>query len=59
MTDDDADEKLSDRLEAWLGGDGRKTMSGLVETFGPQSFAIVFVIAMVMQYYLRRREDVL
>jgi hypothetical protein len=38
--------RLSDQLEAWLGSDRRKTVGDLVETFGPGSFAILFVILM-------------
>jgi hypothetical protein len=46
--DDEEPAPLSDRLDDWLGGDHRKTMCGLVETFGPQSFAVVFVILMAL-----------
>src|SRR5215210_1204948 len=38
--------KLSAQLEGWLGSGQRKTIGGLVETFGPQSFAIAFVVLM-------------
>jgi hypothetical protein len=37
---------LSDRLEEWLEGDGDKSLGDLVATFGPQSFAILFVVLM-------------
>jgi hypothetical protein len=42
---DDAEEpaRLSERLDGWLDSDHPKNVAGLVETFGPQSFAIVFV----------------
>jgi hypothetical protein len=40
----DAQGKLSDELERWLAGDGDKTLGGLVETFGPRSFALLFVL---------------
>jgi hypothetical protein len=37
-------QKLSDELEAWLDGDGDKTLGGLVNTFGEKSFAVLFVL---------------
>ncbi len=48
MDDEEHEEqpKLSDQLEGWLGGDAPKTVGGLVDTFGPQSFAILFVVLM-------------
>ena len=42
------DEPLSDRVEAWLTGSQRKTMGDLVDRFGPQSFAILFVVLMAV-----------
>ena len=36
--------KLSDELEAWLSGEGDKTLGGLVAAFGEKSFAILFVL---------------
>jgi len=36
--------KLSDQLERWLGGDGDKTLGGLIELFEEKSFAILFVL---------------
>ncbi len=36
--------KFSDELEAWLRGDGRKTVGGLIEVFGGKSFAVLFVL---------------
>lgn len=47
MADDgDREAALSTELEAWFGQPGRKTIGNLVETFGPQSFAILFVVLM-------------
>ena len=34
---------LGDELEAWLKGDGEKTLGSLVQAFGDKSFAILFV----------------
>jgi hypothetical protein len=36
--------RLSDQLETWMSSDRRKTIGDLVETFGPGSFAVLFVI---------------
>ncbi len=49
LTADPADattepQKLSDELEQWLGGEGDKTLGGLVTTFGEKSFAVLFVL---------------
>ena len=44
--DDVTPEPLSDRLQAWLEADGVKSLGALVSTFGPQSFAILFVVLM-------------
>jgi hypothetical protein len=41
-------EELSDRVEAWLTGSHRKTMGDLVDRFGPQSFAVLFVVLMAV-----------
>jgi hypothetical protein len=38
------DEALSESLQRWLGGDGEKTVGGLIELFEEKSFAILFVI---------------
>jgi hypothetical protein len=48
--DDAGDEEppLSDRLEAWLTGDHEKTTGDLVDRFGTQSFAILFVILLAV-----------
>jgi hypothetical protein len=35
---------LGDQLEAWLNGDGEKTLGSLVKAFGDKSFAILFVL---------------
>ncbi len=35
---------LSDEIEAWLGSDGPNTVGGLVDQFGPRSFAVLFVV---------------
>jgi len=40
------EEKVSDRLERWLEGEGTKTLGSLIELFGERSFAIVFVLLM-------------
>jgi hypothetical protein len=37
-------QKLSDQLEAWLTGEGDKTLGGLVGAFGEKSFAVLFVL---------------
>src|SRR4051812_127752 len=36
--------KVSDELEGWLNGDGRKTVGGLIELFEEKSFALLFVL---------------
>ena len=36
--------KVSDELERWLGGDGRKTVGGLIDLFEEKSFALLFVL---------------
>jgi hypothetical protein len=36
--------KASEELEAWLEGDGDKTLGGLVATFDEKSFAFLFVL---------------
>jgi hypothetical protein len=36
--------KVSDELEAWLSGDGDKSLGGLIEVFQQKSFAILFVL---------------
>ena len=39
---------LSDELDAWLRGEGDKTLGGLIEVFEQRSFAIVFVLLMAV-----------
>jgi len=39
---------LSDRLSEWLEGDGPKTIGGLCDVFGPQSFAVLFVVLLAL-----------
>jgi hypothetical protein len=48
MPDDGDDESapLSNRLDTWLSRPGEKSLGDLVETFGPQSFALLFVLLM-------------
>jgi hypothetical protein len=38
------EEGLSDELERWLRSDAEKTLGGLIDLFGPKSFAIMFVL---------------
>jgi hypothetical protein len=40
--------KLSDRLDAWLRGDGPKTLDSLIALFGEKGFAILFVILLAV-----------
>ncbi|HUR73273.1 MAG TPA: exopolysaccharide biosynthesis protein [Sporichthya sp.] len=40
------DEPLSDRLQTWLRADGPKSIGGLLDHFGPQAFAVAFVLLM-------------
>jgi hypothetical protein len=40
--------KLSDELERWLNSDAEKTLGGLIELFGPKSFAIMFVLLLAV-----------
>src|SRR3954463_10084537 len=37
-------EKLSDRLEEWLGGNQPKTIGNLIDLFEEKSFAVLFVL---------------
>ena len=37
-------ERLSDQLATWMAADGRRTIGELVDTFGPRSFAVAFVV---------------
>jgi hypothetical protein len=36
--------KVSEELERWLGGDGDKTLGGLIELFEEKAFALLFVL---------------
>jgi hypothetical protein len=36
--------RVSDDIQRWLEGDGDKTLGGLMDVFGPKSFAILFVL---------------
>ena len=38
------DRPVSDQLQAWLDGDGPKTVDGLIDLFGRKSFAMLFVL---------------
>src|SRR2546423_10485483 len=40
--------KISVELEDWFESDRKKTIGDLVETFGPRSFAILFVVLMAL-----------
>jgi len=42
------EQKVSLQLEEWLYSDRKKTIGDLVETFGPRSFAILFVVLMAL-----------
>src|SRR3954452_20362791 len=39
----DAPLRISDELQGWLDGDGKKTIGGLIEGFDKRAFAIIFV----------------
>src|SRR3954452_79333 len=39
-----APEKVSDQMERWLGGDGDKTLGGLIDVFEEKSFALIFIL---------------
>lgn len=41
-------EKVSVELEQWLERDHKKTIGDLVDTFGPRSFAILFIVLMAL-----------
>lgn len=40
--------KLSDELEAWLTGEGEKTLGALIGTFGDKSFAVLLVLLLAV-----------
>lgn len=49
MGSDDGDgEKVSVQLEEWFRSDRKKTIGDLVDTFGPRSFAILFIVLMAL-----------
>jgi len=49
MTEEAGEEiKVSVQLEEWLKSDRQKSIGDLVETFGPRSFAILFMILMAL-----------
>lgn len=49
MTEEAGEEiKVSVQLEEWLKSDRKKSIGDLVETFGPRSFAILFMILMAL-----------
>ena len=49
MTGETGDEQTtSEQLEEWLHSDRKKTMGDLVDTFGPRSFAVLFVVLMAL-----------
>jgi hypothetical protein len=41
-------EKLSDRLEDWLGGEQPKTIGNLIDVFEEKSFAVLFVLLLAV-----------
>jgi hypothetical protein len=43
-----APRKISNELEAWLNGDGEKSLGGLVELFEEKGFAILFVLLLAV-----------
>jgi len=43
-----ADEKVSDKLERWLQGEGPKTLGSLIDLFGEKSFAILITLLMAV-----------
>ena len=42
------EQKVSVQLEEWFQSERKKTMGDLVETFGPRSFAILFIVLMAL-----------
>jgi hypothetical protein len=44
----DEEERLSDRLDRWLGGEGPKNLGSLIDVFGEKSFAVLFVILLAI-----------
>jgi hypothetical protein len=41
-------QKVSVQLEEWFGSTRKKTLGDLVDTFGPRSFAILFIVLMAL-----------
>jgi hypothetical protein len=41
-------QKVSVQLEEWFGSSRKKTLGDLVDTFGPRSFAILFIVLMAL-----------
>jgi hypothetical protein len=44
----DQEAKVSVQLQEWFESDRKKTIGDLVETFGPRSFAILFIVLMAL-----------
>lgn len=44
----DAEPPLSDQLERWLTGDGKKTLGNLIDAFGDKSFAVLLVLLLAV-----------
>jgi hypothetical protein len=42
------EQKISQQLEEWLQSEDKKTIGGLVDRFGPRSFAILFIVLMAL-----------
>jgi len=40
--------KVSAELEEWFGSDRKKTIADLLDTFGPRSFAILYIVLMAL-----------
>src|SRR5687768_13011726 len=48
MEDPEGEENVSVQLDEWLSSDRKKTIGDLVDTFGPRSFAILFIVLMAL-----------
>jgi len=42
------EQKISQQLEEWFESDRKKSIGDLVDTFGPRSFAILFIVLMAL-----------
>jgi hypothetical protein len=42
------EQKISQQLEEWFQSDRKKSIGDLVDTFGPRSFAILFIVLMAL-----------